>query len=48
MSERRAARPHPWFAIVIGPRPSEEAPAEEEQDPKDRRRRLRRSLARRR
>ncbi|WP_336204929.1 hypothetical protein [Nonomuraea sp. LPB2021202275-12-8] len=27
--ERRTGWAHPWFAAVVGPRPSEEVPAEE-------------------
>ncbi|GGP08158.1 hypothetical protein LDL08_21890 [Nonomuraea glycinis] len=45
MSGERASRwAHPWFAAVVGPRPSEEEPAEEAEDSAPNRRRSARSM----
>lgn len=49
MSGERAPRwAHPWFAAVVGPRPSEEVPAEEAEDEAASRRRPPRPLRNRR
>ncbi|MGN9780266.1 hypothetical protein ACTMTF_02480 [Nonomuraea sp. ZG12] len=42
--ERATGWAHPWFAAVVGPRPSEEMPAEEAEDSAASRRRSPRPL----